>query len=244
MIHPRRQAGRKVESMIEFKASNRVGEIVIERASAGNAFTGDMVRQLRDALERAAESTDILTLTGAGADFTVGRDRQEPKTGSPFDAFRNVSELNKAVAAYPGILITAIRGRAFGLGVGLVMRSNLAFAADDAQFALDEVKLGIPPMFIMEEILEHLPSKIALDIVLSSREFGADEALRMGLLSRVAPASQLDALVGAFVETLRERDRSVILACKRYLRAVGKMPADARSAFALVEQTQFALNRH
>jgi enoyl-CoA hydratase/carnithine racemase len=141
-------------------------------------------------------------------------------------------------------LIAAVRGRAHGLGVGLVMRSDLALAASDAQFALDEVKLGIPPMFILEEIVDHLPSKRALDLILTSREFGAEEALQMGLLSRVVPADELEAATAALVETLRGRDRSVILVCKRYLRTVKKMPSEARAAYALVEQTQFALSKH
>lgn len=185
-----------------------------------------------------------MTLTGDGVDFTVGRDRQEPRTEAPFDAFLGIGELNKIIAAYPGILIAAIRGRAFGLGVGLVMRSDLALAADDARFALDEVKLGFPPMFIMEEIIEHLPPKNALDIVLSGREFGAGEALNMGLVSRIVPTSQLDAATRELARALHERDRRVILACKRYFRAAGGMPAEARSAFALVEQTKFALSNH
>jgi enoyl-CoA hydratase/carnithine racemase len=230
--------------MIKFRVQDRVGTIVIERAAAANAFTGEMVGQLRIALENARESADIVTLIGEGVDFSVGRDRVEPKTGSPFDAFGKISALNKVIAAYPGILIAVVRGRAFGLGVGLVMRSDLAIAAADARFALDEVKLGIPPMFIMEEIIEHLPSKRALDVVLTSREFGADEALDMGLVSRIVTGEQLEAAAGELVETLRGRDRSVILACKRYWRAAAKMPADARAAYALVEQTQFAQSRH
>jgi enoyl-CoA hydratase/carnithine racemase len=230
--------------MLRFEFEERVGRIVIERAPAANAFTGEMVRQLGEIMLEAAQAADIVTLTGEGADFTVGRDREEPRSGSPFDAFRDISALNKAIAAFPGILITGVGGRAFGLGVGLIMRSDIAVAAADAQFALDEVKLGIPPMFIMEEILEHVPAKRALDIILSSREFGADEALQMGLLSRVVPAPRLEQTVSDFVAALRGCDRSVVLACKRYLRAVGRMPADARSAFALVEQTQFAMSKH
>jgi enoyl-CoA hydratase/carnithine racemase len=69
----------------------------------------------------------------------------------------------------------------------------------------------------------------------------ADEALQIGLVSRVVGAADLDGTVGEFVATLRSRDRRVVFACKRYLRAVGKMPPEARSAYALVEQTQFAM---
>ena len=230
--------------MLKFDVEDRVGRIVIGRASMGNALTEEMVRQLGEIMLQAAQEADILMLAGEGADFTIGRDRQEPRKSTPFDAFRHISALNAAMAAFPGILITGVRGRAFGLGIGLIMRSDIAIASADAQFALDEVKLGIPPMFIMEEILEHVPAKRALEIILSSREFGADEALQMGLVSRVVPAAGLDQAVDEFCGVLRRRDRSVVLACKRYLRAVGKMPVDARSAFALVEQTQFAMSKH
>jgi len=121
------------------------------------------------------------------------------------------------------------------------MRSDIAIAAANTRFALDEVKLGIPPMFIMEQILEHLPAKRALDFILTGREFGADDALQIGLISRVVGPDDLDGRMGEFVATLRSRGRRVVLACKRYLRAVGKMPPEARSAYALVEQTQFTM---
>jgi enoyl-CoA hydratase/carnithine racemase len=227
--------------MLKFNVEDRVGTIVIERASAGNAFTGEMVRQLGEIIRRAVEEADIVTLAGAGADFTIGRDRQEPKSGSPFDAFRNINALNKAIAEFPGVLIAGVKGRAFGLGVGLIMRSDIAIAAADARFALDEVKIGIPPMFIMEQILEHLPAKRAFDFILMGGEFGAKEALQIGLVSRVVGSDNVDGTVREFVATLRSRDRRVVLACKRYLRAVDKMPPEARSAYALVEPTQFAM---
>src|SRR5262249_41686055 len=117
----------------------------------------------------------------------------------------------------------------------------IAIATADARFALDEVKIGIPPMFIMEKILEHVPAKRAIDFILTGREFGADEALQIGLVSRVVRPDDFDGTIGEFVTTLRSRDRRVVLVCKRYLRAVCKMPPEARSAYALVEQTQFAM---
>lgn len=230
--------------MIKFNISDRVGEITFNRPGEGNAFSSEMVRQFHSAIVGAAEEADILVLAGEGADFTIGRDRKEPKSGAPFDAFRYINAVNQAIAAFPGIIIASIRGRAHGLGVGLAMRSDIAIAADDARFALDEVSHGIPPMFIMEAIVDHLAPKHALDIILSGREFGAEEALNMGVLSRVVSAALLDATVTTFVKELASRDRAVIMACKDYLRKVAEVPRDARSAFALVEQTEFAMNKH
>lgn len=228
--------------MLQFTSDGRIGDIVIDRPDAGNAFTGEMARQLGQIMREAAQSVDVLTICGAGADFTIGRDRHEPKSGSPFDAFRQISAANAAMAAFPGILISKVRGRAFGFGVGLVMRSDIAFASEDAQFRLDEVEHGIPPMFIMEAMADHLAPKQALEMVLSGRQLGAEEALRIGLVSNVE-ATALDAAVARFVDTLRGRDRRVVIACKRYLRAAARLPVDARPAFALVEQTEFALNK-
>jgi enoyl-CoA hydratase/carnithine racemase len=229
--------------MLQFKADGRVGELVINRPDAGNAFTGEMARQLGEIMREAAQKADIVIIRGEGADFTIGRDRHEPKGASPFDAFRQISAANAAMAAFPGILISKVRGRAFGFGVGLVMRSDIAFASQGAQFRLDEVEHGIPPMFIMEAMADHLAPKHALEIVLSGRQLSADDALRIGLVSRAVPAAALDEAVGDFVGLLRGRDRRVVLACKRYLRASAKLPADARPAFALIEQTEFAMSK-
>jgi len=227
--------------MIKCDVADRLARIAFARAGEGNAFTGDMIRQLRDAIRDCDGRADILTLTGEGADFTVGRDRKEPMSGPPFDAFSLITDLNESLSNFRGIVISAVRGRAFGLGVGLIMRSDLAIASEDAVFALDEVKLGIPPMFVMAAIVDHMVPKRALDVILTSREFHAGEALEIGLLSRVVPASDLEDCVDALVSELRARDREVLRACKRYLHAVKKMPVEARPAHALTEQTRFAL---
>jgi enoyl-CoA hydratase/carnithine racemase len=227
--------------MIKCEVADRLARIVFARAGEGNAFTGDMIRQLRDAIRDCDGRADILTLAGEGADFTLGRDRNEPMSGPPFDAFSLITDLNESLSGFRGIVVAAVRGRAFGLGVGLIMRSDLAIASENAAFALDEVKLGIPPMFVMAAIVDHMVPKRALDVILTSREFPAKEALDIGLLSRVVPASDLEGCVDALVSELRARDREVLRACKRYLNAIKKMPAETRPAHALVEQTRFAL---
>ena len=230
--------------MIEYKAEGRAARITINRPDNGNAFTSGMVRDLRDAVRKAGGQIDILTLQGAGDDFTLGRDRAEPKSGSPFDAFSLITDLNQSLADFSGIIISGVKGRAYGLGVGLVMRSDLSIATQSATFMLDEVKLGIPPMFIMAAIFDHMAPKKALDAVLTSREIPAAEALESGILSRVVADADFNEAMPAFVDELLSRDRDVLLACKRYAKSVVTTPPFARPAFALVEQTQFALHKH
>jgi enoyl-CoA hydratase/isomerase-like protein len=192
--------------MLKFNVEGRVGTIVIERASAGNAFTGEMVRQLGEIIRRAVEEADIVTLAGAGADFTIGRDRHKPKS-SPFDAFRNISALNKAIAEFPGVLITGVRGRAFGLGVGL-------FEHLPAKRALDFILMGVNSALTTRWIGPHFARGWARRL----RRHG-------GRIRRNA------ALAGA-----PRRARLQALFARGW-----QMPPEARSAYALVEQTQFAI---
>ena len=219
---------------------SRVARLLLQRPAAGNAFTGEMLSQFLAAVTRAGAEADILVIASSGEDFSLGRDRQEPKSGTPFEAFKLITEVNASLSGFPGVAVSLARGRAFGFALGMIMRTDIAIAAENARFALDEVKLGIPPMFIMAEILEHLAPKSAMDIILSSREFGAAEALEMGLVSRVVPAGELQATGDELVRELRSRNPAVLMASKRYLGAVRQLPPAARAAYALVEQTRFA----
>jgi enoyl-CoA hydratase/carnithine racemase len=229
---------------VDFDIENRVARIVLQRPSASNAFTTEMLSQMLAALTRAASEADVLAISAAGDDFSLGRDRQDAKAGgAPFEAFKLITDVNAALAGFPGIAVCSVQGRAFGFALGIVMRSDIAIAAADARFMLDEVKLGIPPMFIMAEISEHLAPKSALDIVLSSREFGAAEAKEMGLVSRVVPSRDLKQQTDSLSKELGSRDAEVLKASKRYFASVRKLPAEARAAYALVEQTRFAERR-
>jgi enoyl-CoA hydratase/carnithine racemase len=229
------------ETLIELNITDRVGRLVLQRPATGNAFNGPMVAQLLDALRRANGEADILVISAAGDDFSLGRDRNEPKGAHPpFDAFSLITDVNTTLSSFPGIVLSAVQGRAFGFAVGLVMKSDLAIAAEGARFAFDEVQKGIPPMFIMAEIFDHVPPKSALDWILSGREVSANEAHGLGLLSRVVPDDRLQAAVEDLVRELRLRDAAVLRACKRYAGAIAQVPRPARAAVALVEQTRFA----
>ena len=228
--------------MIDLAIESRTARLVLQRPSASNAFTTEMLSQLLAALQRAAGEADILAISAAGADFSLGRDRQDAKTGGPpFEAFKLITDVNAALSSFPGVALCSVHGRAFGFAVGMVMKSDIALAAADARFMLDEVKVGIAPMFIMAEISEHLAPKAALDIVLSSREFGAAEAREIGLVSRVV--TDLRGETESLLKDLRLRDPEVLKASKRYFSSVRKLAPEARSAYALVEQTRFAERR-
>ena len=231
--------------MIEFEQEDGVGRLTIKRAEMGNAFTSEMLTQTAKIFEEEGLNCDILVIGAEGEDFSLGRDRSEPKhSGGPRAAFGEIARLNAGFAAFPGIVIAEIKGRAFGFGFGLIMRSDIALCTNDARFMLDEVSLGFPPMFLMEVILDHIPPKRALDLILSSREFGASEALEFGLVSRLVELDELKEETVEYVKLLHQRDPKVLVESKRYLGQVRRKAIDDRPLYALEEQTRFALENH
>lgn len=233
------------EKLIDLAIEDRVARLVLQRPAAGNAFTAAMRAQFLDALQAAGAQADILALSAAGADFSLGLDRQEPRgSGGPFGTFSLVTDINVALANFPGIVVAVVRGRAHGFGVGLVMRADIAIAGAGSSFALDEVKLGIAPMLIMSEIVEHLPPKIARDLILTSREVDAAEAREIGMVSRVVPDGRLEQEAAGLVGELRARDPAVLRLSKRYMVDIGQVPYPARASYALAGQTRFAMQKH
>ena len=226
--------------MIDVSVTGRGGRVVLRRAEEGNRFTAAMVAQMRDKLRELSSSVDVLTLTSDGQDFCLGRDRKEAKAATPYDSFKLVTELNEAFSEFPGVVVSGVRGRAEGFGVGLVMRSDIAIASNGAKFMLDEVSHGIPPMFIMAAIIDHLQPKKIADLIFTGREVGAAEALELGFVSRVVTDSDVQGAVDGVAADLLSRNRDVLLACKRYLKEVRTIPASGRLAYALVQQVRAA----
>lgn len=231
--------------MIGFEQDGRVGRLYLQRSSHANKFTSEMLGRIAEVMVSAQGEADIIVIHAVGDDFSLGRDREEPKNPEgPYASFNEISRVNAAFAAFPGIIVTAVKGRTYGFGLGIVMRSDIAIAADDCRFMLDEVSLGFPPMFLMEVILDHLPSKRAFDLILSSREFSAAEAYEMGLVSRLVQKNKLESEVDDFVNLLSIRNSQVLKSCKAYLKTIKQIPTAARPNYALVEQVQFALDHH
>jgi enoyl-CoA hydratase len=226
--------------MIEVSVAGRGGRVILRRPEEGNRFTAAMVVQLRDKLRELSSSVDVLTLTSDGPDFCRGRDRKEAKGGIPYDSFKLVTELNEAFSEFPGIIVSGVRGRAEGFGVGLVMRSDIAIASEGAKFMLDEVSHGIPPMFIMAAIIDHLQPKRIADLIFTGREVDAAEALEIGFVSRIVSDADVQGAVDNTAADLLSRNGDVLLLCKRYLKEVRTIPASGRLAYALVQQVRAA----
>jgi len=118
-----------------------------------------------------------------------------------------------------------------------VLGADLAIAADSAAFGLPEVTIGLWPFMVSVLLAEHVSPKVAMDLMLTGRRVPADEALAVGLLSRVVPAADLDREVEAVVAGLAAAAPLAVQAGKRSFLARGTM-ADMEVALTALSNTE------
>jgi len=132
-----------------------------------------------------------------------------------------------------------INGVALGGGLELVVGCDLAVAVDSAQFGFVEPRLGRLPLDGgIVTLTRQLPMKFAMEILLTGRRFGADDAVRMGVINEAVPAADLDAAVDRWLEWLRACAPLSLRAIKQIVKRTEDLPrreARATRLPALVE---------
>jgi enoyl-CoA hydratase/carnithine racemase len=136
----------------------------------------------------------------AGADLTgmaagAGALALHDARGELAQVFTELWELGKPT-------IARVRGYALAGGMGLALACDLVIAADDAVFGTPEIDVGLWPFMITVPLLRSMPAKKALELMMTGRRVRAEEADRLGFVSRVVPVDSLDAEVDALAATL------------------------------------------
>jgi enoyl-CoA hydratase/carnithine racemase len=112
-------------------------------------------------------------------------------------------------------------GWCVGGGLVLAAACDLRIAATDTRFSIPEVDLGIPLAWGgIPRLIREIGPALTKELVMTCREFGADEALRAGFLNRVVAPEDLDAAVDALVAQLASKATYALLATKRHVNAV------------------------
>ena len=192
-----------VPDLPELVSCEREGDlawITIERESVMNCLSFPTLKRLRTLCRELREDLALrcILFTGRGDKaFCAGADLKERRT-MPAERVplfvRNIRALMDDVEALPQPTIAVVNGFAFGGGAELALVCDLRVAATLAQFALPETGLAIIPAAGGTQRLPRLIGKgRAKDLILTGRRVGAEEAERIGLVNRVAPASGLRA---------------------------------------------------
>jgi enoyl-CoA hydratase len=208
---------------IRAERKNGVYAITLNRPAAGNAVSDAMIVQLGDLLEAVDSTVRVITIEGAGADFCVGR--EPPPPGAPPRQMEAL-ELRRAhdiVFRTYGLVrhsrvpvVAKVRGRALGFGFALAAVADLTIAADTATFQIPEFSHNIMPTMVMSALIDRVPLKALMYRVYSATAFGAEEALKIGAISAIEPASQLDNAIETLLKQLLAAPTPALLAVKEF----------------------------
>ena len=184
---------------ILYAVDEHIARVTLDRPEKRNPIGPVTVNELCHALERARvdEAVRVVILTGAGKAFSAGGDLSQLSGGAAAGGeqacpSRSFVDLNMQLTRMGKPTIAMVNGVAMGGGLGLVVACDLAVASDTAVLATPEIKVGLWPMMIMANIFRNVGRKQALRMVLTGEKIPAEEALRIGLVSHVAPNAQLE----------------------------------------------------
>jgi enoyl-CoA hydratase len=183
---------------ISFSVTDRVAFVTFNRPEKLNALNDEVMRELGRVVDEITSRDDIggAILTGAGDKaFVAGADISELAKQGPIDGkARSLAGQNvlRRLETSGKPFLAAVNGFALGGGCELALACHLRLASEKAKFGQPEVRLGITPGYGGTQRLPRIIGKgRALDLILTGRMVGAEEALAMGLVSRVVQAPDL-----------------------------------------------------
>ena len=215
----------KTYSDILFAAQAGVARITINRPAKYNAFRGQTCDELIDAFQRAGWDKNIgaIVLTGAGDKaFCTGGDQSAHDGGYDGRGIIGlpVEELQGVMREVPKPVIARVNGYAIGGGNVLVTCSDLAIAAESAQFGQVGPKVGsVDPGFGTAFLARTVGEKKAREIWYLCRRYTAQQALAMGLVNAVVPMADLDAEVDRWCAEILALSPTAIAIAKRSFNA-------------------------
>lgn len=181
------------------KQSDGITLLRLNRPAKHNAFDPELMQGIIDTLQQLQQQGDtrVLLLTGAGRSFSAGADLNYMRDMVNFSHSDNVADAGRLATMlqlldrFPAPVVAAVNGYAMAGATGLIAASDIVIAADDAQFAITEVKLGIAPAVISPFVIRRIGVHMARRYFLTAERFDAGQAQAMGLVHEVVPAAHL-----------------------------------------------------
>ena len=245
---PRRPAfaaGAITERLIA-ETQGPVGWLTFNNPARRNAISIDMWEAIPQVLDRFEQDANIrvIVLKGEGDKaFVSGADvSQYEKQRSTAEGIQHYEEIAGRVAerlqSCDKVIIAMIRGYCLGAGVNIALCSDLRIAAEDARLGIPAAKLGLGyRASSLKNLVDIVGPAFAREVLITGRQFRAEEAKTMGFVHRVAPVAELEALVLEYCAMISENAPLTIRASKRIVRELlksGEAP-DAQACAALVK---------
>jgi enoyl-CoA hydratase/carnithine racemase len=189
---------------LEISREGRIARIALNRPEKRNALSVELCQALVGAIHdaEADDAIGVILLEARGKVFCAGMDLDEILQPDTAEKAAIHEELFTFGAKMAKPVVAAVQGPALGGGIGLIANCHVVVAAQGCTFALSEIRLGMWPFAIFRTVALAMGERRAVELSLTGRVFGTNEALQYGLVHHVVPPVELDDRATALAETI------------------------------------------
>jgi enoyl-CoA hydratase/carnithine racemase len=219
------------EELVHYAVSEAVATITLDSPHNRNALSQQLVTELVGRLERADADPDVKValVRQEGPVFCSGADLSEATGVGMEEGARRIVALQRLIATMDKPVVTRVAGAVRAGGIGIVAAGDVAVSAEDATYALTEVKLGLAAAIISLTVHARMTPRAAALTTLAGEVFTGEQAAAYGLVTRAVPAVDLDEavadvcgqLASGTVQGLRESKRILNADLVRRIDALG-----------------------
>jgi enoyl-CoA hydratase/carnithine racemase len=210
-----------------YRVEDAVGYITINREAQRNAITPEALALFHEYLDETEKDEKVraLLITGAGEKaFCTGAQLSGAVSTGGKDIFANYAGLLNRIVSFPKPTVARVKGFCLAGGLGFMLACDIVLASDDSKFGTPEVNVGLWPMMIGALIFRNVLQKKAMEMILLGERLTAQEALAMGLITRVVPAGELDGELSKVLANLTSKSPIGMRMGKQAFYAMANLP--------------------
>jgi methylglutaconyl-CoA hydratase len=233
---------------VEVTRNAYLATVTLNRPEMRNAFNETAIAEVTQAFRALGSDAGVrvIVLAARGPAFCAGADLNWMKKIAAYTHDENHADAAQLAAMLhtiyvcPKPVVAKIQGDCYAGGMGLVAACDIAVAAEQANFCLSEVKLGLIPATISPYVIKAMGENAARRYFLTAERFSALEARRIGFVQEVVATDALDVTVETIVNALASASPNAVKEAKRLVRDVAGRPlsdaliADTAERIALI----------
>jgi enoyl-CoA hydratase/methylglutaconyl-CoA hydratase len=205
--------------LVRYEAADGLATVTLDSPHNRNALSRQLVTELFEGLQRAADDPDVrvVLLQAEGRVFCSGADLAEATAGGMDEGARRIVELQRTIVAMDEPVVVRVQGAVRAGGLGLVAAADVAVAAEEATFALTEVRLGLAAAIISLTVHARMAPRASALTTLGGEVFRGADAAAYGLVTTAVPAASLDEEVARVCASLTSGTPQGLRESKRIL---------------------------
>ena len=197
---------------ILFSTKGPIATLTLNSPKTINALSKRMIEEMTDALTKVSsdESVRVIIIKAAGKNFCAGHNLSELVDSGVKEykiIFDQCTRMMQLIHEIPQPVIAQVQGIATAAGCQLAAWCDLVIASEDANFSTPGVKIGLFCSTPMVAISRAIGRKMAMEMLLTGRDFPAQEAKELGLVNRVVPAEELNSATEELAKKISEASR-------------------------------------